>query len=136
MNLFRKNNELESLKQSFESVSNELQELEVKFQALQQEAQNYKEANYILQEEVNALKTEVVEVETEIAETVQDIVKVDELASHKALEILASVGTEPVEIIEEEETNYVSEFKKLKGKDLQEFYNKHKAEIKKALKNK
>jgi uncharacterized phage infection (PIP) family protein YhgE len=147
MNIFK--SKISESQKALEKLQVEFNLANEAFETLQKEYNTLKEESANLKEELTQLKVENVELETEvetkseeieqvtqeIAETSKGILEVEAVASIKAMEILASTGSEPLEILEqEEEFDVVSEFKKLKGKDLQEFYKKHSTEIKKALK--
>lgn len=151
MNIFKKKinvaeESLTKLQGEFDALNEKYAQLEAEFKALKETEQTLVEEKVMANVEIEELQTELEvkseeleEVKEEIVEVVSEKIDVDTLASLKAVEILASCGAEPVEILEapedEELFDAVKQFKKLSGKDQQEFYAKYNSEIKKALKN-
>lgn len=142
MNLFKKSitaseqsliklqEDFDALNLQFETVSNEVVSLTENLATVQGEFARVSEENKVLKEQLETANTEIVEV-------AKDAADIDEIATAKAIDIVASIGVPAVEIAEEmeEETDILTEFKSLKGKELQNFYNTHKQEIHRALKN-
>ena len=150
MNIFKK--KINASEQALIKLQEEFDDLNAKYTALQEEFRVAKETEQSLVEEkilanveIEELQTELEEkaeeleeIKEEIVEVVSEKIDVDTLASLKAVEILSSCGAEPIEILETSEDenifDAVSQFKKLTGKQKQEFYEKYRADIKKALK--
>lgn len=121
--------EFDSLNEQFDLSSKEVISLTESLATLQSEFARVSEENKELKEQLETVNTEIIEV-------AKDAADIDEIATNKAIDIVASIGVTPVEIAEEqEETDILSEFKSLKGKELQSFYNNHKKEIHSLLKN-
>jgi chromosome segregation ATPase len=150
MNIFKKKisaaeESLNKLQGEFDSLNEKYAQLEADFKRVSEEALTYKEDSITASAEIEELEAElevkeeqIEEVKEEIVEVISEQINVDTLASMKAVEILASCGAEPVEILEAEnfeDFDVVAEFKKLTGKEKTEFYAKHNIDIKKALKN-
>lgn len=157
MNIFKRKisaaeQSLVTLQADFDSLNEKYAQLEADFKRMSAEALTYKEDSIVASAQIEELETEleekVEEFETQLEEKTEEIVEmvsekidVDTLASMKAVEILASCGAEPVELIEaaddsEDVQATIKNFKKLSGKERSAFYQKHSAEIKKALQNK
>lgn len=155
MNIFKRKisaaeQSLVTLQADFDSLNEKYAQLEADFKRMSAEALTYKEDSIVASAQIEELETEleekVEEFEIQLEEKTEEIVEmvsekidVDTLASMKAVEILASCGAEPVELIEsdveEDVQATIKNFKKLSGKERSAFYQKHSAEIKKALKN-
>jgi chromosome segregation ATPase len=156
MNIFKRKisaaeESLATLQADFDSLNEKYAQLEADFKRMSAEALTYKEDSIVASAQIEELETEleekVEEFETQLEEKTEEIVEIvaeqidaDVLASMKAVEILASCGAEPVELVEadddsEDVSNTIKNFKKLSGKERTAFYQKHSAEIKKALKN-
>ncbi len=147
MNLFKKLHT--------EDVSLKIESLESLINDLQASHDTIVESNKVLTEQVAELveqlkiKEEVIDTtekkveeleevieqkEEEIAEVLEVVVSVEEKASVKAMEILASSGVPVMETAEGEVLNIMDQMNTLKGKELVEFYNKNKQEVFKELK--
>ncbi len=150
MNIFKRKisaaeESLVKLQGEFYALNEKYAQLEADFKALKETEQSLVEEKVMASVEIEELQTELEEkveeleeVKEEIVEVVSEKIDVDTLASMKAVEILASCGAEPVEILEAdnfEDFDVIAEFKKLTGKEKTAFYAKHNIEIKKALKN-
>lgn len=122
--------EFDALNESFEATRNEALSLTEKLATMTSEFARVNEENIALKEQLETAKVEIVEV-------AQDAAEVDAIAANKAIDILASVGTAPVTDTEEVEQtpDIITQFRALKGKESQEFFNANKNEIFKALKN-
>lgn len=158
MNIFKKKisaaeESLVKLQGEYDELNEKYAQLEADFKRISEESATYKEDSIVASAQVVELETEleekVEEFETQLEEKVEEIVEivaekieVDTLASMKAIEILASCGSEPVELVEsadesgEDVQATIKNFKKLSGKERSAFYKKHEAEIKKAIKSK
>lgn len=150
MNIFRKQlEESTNFELELDSVKTELKDVLAAFETL-------KEDNIRLSEELNTIreqlasKTDEVEQleetveeleetledkQEEIEEVLENTVTVEKRAAVKALEILADSGCDPLETIEGPDAiDPMEQLKKLKGKELVDFYNEHKKEILSQLK--
>ena len=108
MNIFKKNikdseqalvqlqEEFDALNEQFDTASKEVISLTEQVATLQSEFNRVSEENETLKLEVEKLNTEVAEVAKESAE-------IDEIATEKAIDIVASIGVPAVEITEEQE---------------------------------
>lgn len=82
------------------------------------------------EQELETVKEELAETQEIVQEVVENAVEVDTLAAQKAAIILGELGTESVEVIDgPEEIDVMSQLKKLSGKEMVDFYNKHKLDI-------
>jgi uncharacterized coiled-coil DUF342 family protein len=130
--------DFEALNQTFENLNTEYATLQEQFKTLSEQATTYKEEFERVSKENEELKLEVVEATEEVVEVTQEAIANDDLASMKAVEILAGVGHPQIEILEtedqEEEQDLVTRFKALKGKEALDFYEAHKKDIKAILK--
>lgn len=128
-----------TLQEDFNTLNDSYATLQEDFKTVSEQSNTYKEEFERVVEENKTLKGTVEEVSEEIAEVVQDAVATEDLASMKAVEILAGIGYPQIEVLdeeaEEEQVSLSDKFKQLKGKNLIEFYNANKAEIKKLLKH-
>jgi len=148
MNIFRlkQNDELKDKLESYEVL---IKDLQLGFDTLTEEVKNLTEKlvekESVIQEkilevetletEVETLETIVDEKDTVIEEVIVNTMEVDKLAAVKAMEILADCGTPIMETIDApEEIDIMAQMKSMKGNDLIEFYQKHKAEISKNFK--
>lgn len=143
MNIFRNKIQAE--------LTSKIEELENTISTLDSENEKLNEENKTLTQEIlelkNQLETKAVvveETETQLSEVVEEVKElveqresVEEIATTKAIEILASVGQPPVDIEEDEvaekiESGAVSvaeQLKSLNGKELHEFFLANKNEI-------
>jgi len=131
--LLKLQEEFNALNETFATTQNEL----IKASEL---ANTFKEEFERVNTENEQLKLELSKLNLEVAEVTQEVLAVDELASLKAVELLAETGHPQVEVLEDEvteEINFdaVSKFKTLKGSELQTFYNENKQAILAALKS-
>lgn len=144
MNIFKsKISETETslikLQESYDSLNSEYEALTEALKLANEMSNTFKEEF----ERVTLENAELVEklegLNQENAEIVKEVVEVEELASLKAVEVLSQCSHPQVDIIDEaqriEDTKFdINAFKKLTGKELQEFYNTHKKELFAALK--
>lgn len=158
MNLFRKDNTVS------ESITLKMDALETLVKDLEASYNELKESNVSLTETVELLKNKITEKDSVIEENVeviqekeelikdqeaiiekqdeiiQDVVEntitIEKQAAIKAAVILGEMGAPVVETIDSPtEVDLVKQFKDLKGKELQEFYDNNKSAIFKALKS-
>ena len=119
--------EFDSLNESFASVQEEVKNLTEVNATLQSEFARVSEENKALQSQVEGLNVE-------IAETTVEAVDFEERAAFKASEIVATLGVEPVEADDADDSlDLMATFKGLKGKAQAEFFNQNKKEIFKTL---
>lgn len=146
MNIFRKKiiQDSEVLSQNLAAVEQELETLNKQFLEVQEQLKQQIELNATLTSELQRINEENVELKEDIVETTDEVIdkvieteQLNEVASIKAVEILAEVGQPPVEIVEEEvlspTKSLIEQLNTLKGKERQEFYNKNKQAIFKLL---
>lgn len=123
---------------NFENINTEYADLQEQFKTVSEQSNTYKEEFARVSQENEDLKLQVTEVSEEVVEVVQEAIANDDLASMKAVEILASVGHPQIEVLkleeDEEDQDLATKFKAMKGKEAQEFYNTHKKKIKAILK--
>ena len=145
MNIFKsKISETETslikLQESFDILNTQYADITEQLKLANEMSNTFKEEF----ERVTLENTELVEklegLNQENAEIVKEVVEVEELASLKAVEVLANCSHPQVDVIDENQrisdTKFdIGQFKKLTGKELQEFYNTHKKEIFAALKS-
>lgn len=155
MNIFRKNNDqdlldkiagYESHIQSLESdITNQNQKIDelatqvqILVEALKEKEEVAEVAETILVEtekQLEEVKQELEEKQEIIEEVIENTVSVSKQAAIQAAIILGEMGAPVVETVDApEEVDILSQMNKLKGKELQEFYNSNKAKIFKQLK--
>ena len=123
--------QFDSLNTQFESVRTELVEATERNSTLNDEFIRVSEEKKSLVEQLETLKAEIVEVSRDSADF-------EQVASDKAVAIVANLGVPAVEITEEtedDESDIIAQFKSLKGAEAQAFYNLNKQAIHQALKN-
>lgn len=130
--------EFEGLTLNFETLNGEYADLQEQFKTVSEQSNTYKEEFERVSQENEDLKLKVDEVSEEVVEVTQEAIANDDLASMKAVEILATVGHPQIEVLEleedEEDLDLATKFKAMKGKEAIEFYNTHKKEIRAILK--
>lgn len=118
----------DSLNQTFEDTRSELHTMTEKFATMEGEFNRVSEENKVLLSQVEELKVENVEIAVEATE-------IDTIASAKAIDIIAEIGTTPVEITEDEpEVTVLQKFNALKGQEAANFYQENRVEILNSLK--
>jgi len=113
-----------TLQESFDELNETYSKLQESFKELSELSNTHKEEFERVDLENKELKEKIQTLETEVVEVTKESLDLDELASNKAVEILAQVGHPQIEVIEEElpEMDIVETFKSLKGKAAQAFY--------------
>jgi len=121
----------QSLLESNQKLSDQIVELTQSLQVKEEVIEQKTEEIEVLEEKVEEVEKVVEEKQEIIEEVIENVVSVEKQAAIKALEILADCGiTESVEVIEAPENiDIMDQFKKLKGKELADFYQKHRQEI-------
>lgn len=123
------NEQYDTLNQSFEDTRNELLDMTEKFSNMEQEFIRVSEENKNLLEQIENLKVENEEIAIESAD-------IELIAANKAVEIVAECGTDPIELIEEIESDksLTEQLASLKGTERTNFFNAHRKELIAALK--
>lgn len=128
---------LVTLQASFDDLNEQFATLQESLKEASEQASTFKSEFERVDAENKELKLQLEDTKKEVVEVVTQTVEVDELAALKAIDIIASAGHEQVEVLEDETLedtfdtkSVIEQFKSLKGKELQEFYNTHKKEIK------
>ena len=132
---------LSNLQEQFETLNTQYADLQEQLKNVSEMSVTYKEEFERVNLENKDLKEKLEGLNQEVAEVVQEAVAVEELASLKAVEIIAEAGHSQVEVLEDEETDAIDTkqimktLKDLKGKELAKFYNDNKKAIFGALKS-
>lgn len=148
MNFFRNkiqeelNAKIEQLESTIAILDDENSKLNEENKTLSQEVLELKNSLQTKVEETEVIQEELTEVVEEVKELVEEKESVEEVATKKAVEILASVGQPPVDVhedlIEEQIENgavsVADKIKTLNGAELLEFFKSNKNEIFKLLK--
>ena len=141
MNLFRKNNNLASeslikLQEEFEGLNTSYLNVSEQLNSLTEASLTLTQENFRLDEQNKALKIQLESVQEEIVEVAKTSLDVEEKITLKAVELIAEIGHEAIEILDDEEEDHrsVSEkFRSLTGQEAVAFFNSNKTELFKNL---
>jgi len=126
-----------NLQETYDILNNQFATLQENLKDAEQLASTYKGEFERVDAENKELKEQLVKKDEEVVEIVSESIEVDELASTKAIEIIAQAGHEQVEVLEDdtiEAVDIASQMKKLKGQELVEFYKNNREQIKQNFK--
>jgi len=123
-----------TLQESYDSLNSQFAQIAEELKLANEMSNTYREEYERVLQEKEELEAKLETATEENAEVLKEIVDADELAALKTVEILANCSHPQVDIIDEnqriDDTKFdIEQFKKLTGKELQEFYNTHKKEI-------